>query len=158
FILVLLIIVLVGYLSSSFILGRLFDIFDHALERTPFVKYIYSSIKDVFDAFVGEKKKFDHPVLAQIYGEDVWEIGFITQQDMSHFGLTDYMAVYCPQSYAIAGKVYLVPKHKVRVLSNITAADAMKFVVSGGVTGSVHPHIITPGGNSEAAEGDITGG
>src|SRR6202012_937850 len=92
---VLIIIVAVGYLSSSFIVGRLFDIFDHALERTPLIKYIYSSIKDVFDAFVGEKKKFDHPVLARIYGEDVWEIGFITQQDVSHFGLPDYMAVYC---------------------------------------------------------------
>lgn len=134
---VLIIIVAVGYLSSSFIVGRLFDIFDHALERTPLIKYIYSSIKDVFDAFVGEKKKFDHPVLARIYGEDVWEIGFITQQDVSNFGLEDHMAVYVPQSYAIAGKVYLVPKHKVKILENITAGEAMKFVVSGGVTGLV---------------------
>lgn len=153
FVMVLFLIILVGYLSSSFILGRLFDLFDHALERTPFVKYIYSSIKDVFDAFVGEKKKFDHPVLAQIYGEDVWEVGFITQQDMSAFGLTDYMAVYCPQSYAIAGKVYLVPKHKVRILENITAAEAMKFVVSGGVTtGHVHGPVLNAEGQDVAED------
>ncbi|HEY0612510.1 MAG TPA: DUF502 domain-containing protein [Chitinophaga sp.] len=72
FVLVLLLIIVVGYLSSSFIVGRLFDLFDHMLERTPFIKYIYTSVKDVFDAFVGEKKKFDHPVLVQIYGVDVW--------------------------------------------------------------------------------------
>ncbi len=65
------------------------------LERTPFIKYIYTSVKDVFDAFVGEKKKFDHPVLVQIYGVDVWEMGFITQADVSGFGLEGYTAGIC---------------------------------------------------------------
>ncbi|NIG52038.1 DUF502 domain-containing protein [Chitinophaga sp. Cy-1792] len=134
FVVVLLLIIIVGYLSSSFIIGRIFDLFSHLLERTPFIKYIYTSIKDVFDAFVGEKKKFDHPVLVQIYGEDVWEMGFITQPDVSSFGLEDYMAVYVPHAYAITGKVFMVPKRKVKQLTNISAGDAMKFAVSGGVT------------------------
>ncbi|RAJ85878.1 putative membrane protein [Chitinophaga dinghuensis] len=134
FILVFLLIIVVGYLSSSFILGRIFALFDKLLERTPFIKYIYSSIKDVFDAFVGEKKKFDHPVLVQIYGVDVWEMGFITQGDVSNFGLEGYMAVYVPHAYAITGKVFMVPNTKVKQLTNISAGDAMKFAVSGGVT------------------------
>ncbi|TWF44277.1 putative membrane protein [Chitinophaga polysaccharea] len=134
FALVLLLIVVVGYLSSSFIIGRIFDLFDHLLERTPFIKYIYTSIKDVFDAFVGEKKKFDHPVLVQIYGIDVWEMGFITQSDVSHLGLEGYMAVYVPHAYAITGKVFMVPKERVKPLTNISAGEAMKFAVSGGVT------------------------
>ncbi|HEY9261741.1 DUF502 domain-containing protein [Chitinophaga sp.] len=134
FALVLLLIIAVGYLSSSFIIGRIFDLFDHLLERTPFIKYIYTSIKDVFDAFVGEKKKFDHPVLVQIYGVDVWEMGFITQADVSNFGLEGYMAVYVPHAYAITGKVFMVPKDRVKALTNISAGEAMKFAVSGGVT------------------------
>ncbi|WP_291947660.1 DUF502 domain-containing protein [Chitinophaga sp.] len=134
FVLVFLLIIVVGYLSSSFILGRIFALFDKLLERTPFIKYIYSSIKDVFDAFVGEKKKFDHPVLVQIYGVDVWEMGFITQSDVTNFGLEGYMAVYVPHAYAITGKVFMVPKTKVKQLTNISAGDAMKFAVSGGVT------------------------
>ena len=134
FALVLLLIVVVGYLSSSFIIGRIFDLFDHLLERTPFIKYIYTSIKDVFDAFVGEKKKFDHPVLVQIYGIDVWEMGFITQSDVSNLGLEGYMAVYVPHAYAITGKVFMVPKERVKPLTNISAGEAMKFAVSGGVT------------------------
>ncbi|NSL89858.1 DUF502 domain-containing protein [Chitinophaga solisilvae] len=134
FALVLILVVGVGYLSSSFIIGRIFDLFDHLLERTPFIKYIYTSIKDVFDAFVGEKKKFDHPVLVQIYGVDVWEMGFITQPDVSNFGLEGYMAVYVPHAYAITGKVFMVPKEKVKPLENISAGEAMKFAVSGGVT------------------------
>ncbi|MET3874792.1 DUF502 domain-containing protein [Chitinophaga sp. OAE865] len=134
FALVLLLIIVVGYLSSSFIIGRIFDLFDHLLERTPFIKYIYTSIKDVFDAFVGEKKKFDHPVLVQIYGVDVWEMGFITQTDVSNLGLEGYMAVYVPHAYAITGKVFMVPKEKVKPLTNVSAGEAMKFAVSGGVT------------------------
>ncbi|GAA4303020.1 DUF502 domain-containing protein [Compostibacter hankyongensis] len=130
----------VGYLSSSFLVKRLFDLFDYLLERTPVIKYIYTSIKDVFDAFIGEKRKFDHPVLVTVYADDVWEIGFITQQDMSQFGLEEMMAVYVPMSYAISGKVYLLPRHKVRPLDNVSAADAMKFAVSGGVTALYHEH------------------
>lgn len=126
---------LVGYLSSSFILGRLFDLFEKLMERIPVIKYVYSSLKDVFDALMGEKKKFDHPVLANIYSDDVWEIGFITRQDASEFGLTDVVAVYVPMSLAISGKVYFVKSSKVTPLENFSAGDAMKFAVSGGVTG-----------------------
>ncbi|SKA21544.1 Uncharacterized membrane protein [Chitinophaga eiseniae] len=134
FALVLALVVVVGYLSSSFIIGRIFDLFDHLLERTPFIKYIYTSIKDVFDAFVGEKKKFDHPVLVQIYGVDVWEMGFITQTDVTSLGMEGYMAVYVPHAYAITGKVFIVPKERVKPLENVSAGEAMKFAVSGGVT------------------------
>lgn len=134
FIIVLIIILFVGYLSSSFIVGRLIDMFDHMLERTPFIKYIYSSVKDVFDAFVGEKKKFDHPVLVNVYGEDVWEMGFITQNNLRSLGLEGYLAVYVPHAYAITGKVFMVRQEKVKPLHNVSAGEAMKFSVSGGVT------------------------
>ena len=134
FVIVLVLVVLVGYLSSSFIVGRLIDMFDRILERTPFIKYIYSSVKDVFDAFVGEKKKFDHPVLVNVYGEDVWEMGFITQEDVRALGLEGHLAVYVPHAYAITGKVFIVRREKVRSLTNVSAGEAMKFAVSGGVT------------------------
>lgn len=133
FLIVMVFIILIGYLSSSFLLGRLFDLFDTILEKTPFIKYIYSSVKDLFDAVVGEKKKFDHPVLVNIYAPDVWELGFITQKDMTRFTLQDCLAVYIPQSYAIAGRLFLVHKDRVRPLEHISAGEAMKFAVSGGV-------------------------
>lgn len=144
FAIVLILIIFVGYLSSSFIVGRLIDMFDHILERTPFIKYIYSSVKDVFDAFVGEKKKFDHPVLVNVYGEDVWEMGFITQENVRSLGLEGYMAVYVPHAYAITGKVFIVRQEKVRPLTNISAGEAMKFAVSGGVTHITETHAAQP--------------
>ena len=72
-------------------------------------------------------------MLVNVESAEVWRVGFITRQDLTDFGLQDFVAVYLPQSYALAGHVYLVKKDRVRVLTNISSADAMKFVVSGGV-------------------------
>jgi uncharacterized membrane protein len=134
FLVVLLIVLGVGYISSSFIVGRLVDLFDRILERTPGVKIIYSTLKDFFEAFAGNKRKFDKAVLVSIEAPDVWRIGFITHEELHEFGLHDYMAVYLPQSYAFAGHVYLVKQDRVRLLTDINSADAMKFAISGGVT------------------------
>src|SRR5699024_6340967 len=78
-IIVLAVILIVGYLSSFFLVGRLFELFDHLLERTPVIKYLYTSFKEVFEGFMGKKKKFDHPVLVNLYNPEVWEVGFITR-------------------------------------------------------------------------------
>lgn len=126
---------LIGYLSSIFFLGRLFDLFERLLEKIPVIKFLYSSLKEVFDSLIGQKKKFDRPVLAHIYSDEVWELGFITQDDVSDFGLKNTVAVYVPMSLAISGKVYFVLSSKITTLDNISAASAMKFAVSGGVAG-----------------------
>jgi uncharacterized membrane protein len=65
---------------------------------------------------------------------DVWRMGFITKDDMSDFGLIDYVAVYIPMAYSVAGNVYIIPKSRVKPITNITSAQTMKFAVSGGVT------------------------
>jgi uncharacterized membrane protein len=127
-------IIIIGFLSSFFIQSRIFGLFDHWLEKTPGVKFIYSTVKDFFEAFAGEKKKFDKPVLANVDDNDVWRVGFITQKDMTHWGLKDYVAVYVPMAYSIAGNVYLIPSSRVRPITDINSTDAMKFAISGGVT------------------------
>jgi uncharacterized membrane protein len=134
FVIVIVSVVLIGYLSSFFIQSRLFSLFDKWLEKTPGVKYIYSSVRDFFEAFAGEKKKFDKPVLANVDDTDVWRIGFITQKDMTHWGLQNYLAVYIPMAYSIAGNVYILPSNRVKPITSITSSDAMKFAISGGVT------------------------
>ena len=125
---------LIGYLSSSFIFGKLVDGFDKLLEKTPGIKFIYSTLKDFFEAFAGEKKKFTRNVLANVDDNDVWRVGFITQNDMQEFGFKDYVAVYIPMSYSVAGNVYIIPRERVRPITNISATQTMKFAVSGGVS------------------------
>ncbi len=133
FILVLLIVILVGYISSSFIVGRMVELFDKILERTPGIKIIYSTVKDFVEAFAGNKRKFTKSVLVTIDGNDVWRIGFITQEELDQFGLQDFVAVYVPQSYAFAGHLYIVKKDRIRMLTDVSSSDAMKFAISGGV-------------------------
>jgi uncharacterized membrane protein len=134
FILVIIIVFGVGYVSSSFIVSKLVDLFDNILEKTPGIKIIYSTIKDFFEAFAGNRRKFDRAVLVSIEAPDVWRIGFITHEELTEFGLQEYISVYIPQSYAFAGHLYFVKKERVRMITDITSTDAMKFAISGGVT------------------------
>jgi uncharacterized membrane protein len=85
-----------------------------------------------FEAFAGDKKKFTQNVLANIDDNDVWRIGFITREDMSDFGLIDFVSVYVPMAYSVAGNVYIVPKNRVRAITQYSSTQTMKFAVSGG--------------------------
>jgi uncharacterized membrane protein len=134
FLVVVMLVLMVGYISSTFIVGKLLQWFDNILERTPGIKIIYSTVKDFLEAFAGNKRKFNQPVLVSIEAADVWRIGFITQQSMVNFGLKDHVAVYVPHSYAFSGVTYLVKRDRIRQVEDVGSADAMKFIVSGGVT------------------------
>ena len=134
FVLIILFILVVGYLSSFFVLSRVLSVLDKSLERTPGIKLFYSFVRDFFEAFAGEKKKFTKSVLANVDDTDVWRVGFITQEDMAIFGMENYVAVYLPMAYSVAGNVYIIPKERIRPITNVSATQSMKFAVSGGVT------------------------
>ncbi len=134
FIIIIGFIITTGYLSSFFVMSRILSVMDKFLERTPGIKLFYSFIRDFFEAFAGNKKKFTKSVLANVDDTDVWRVGFITQDDMSSFGMENYVAVYLPMAYSVAGNVYIIPRERVRPITNISATQSMKFAVSGGVT------------------------
>jgi uncharacterized membrane protein len=134
FVVVISLVLFVGYISSSFVFTKIVEGFDNLLAKTPGIKFIYSTLKDFFEAFAGEKKKFTKNVLANVDDNDVWRIGFITQDDMEEFGFKDYVAVYVPMAYSVAGNVYIIPKGRIKPITNISAVQSMKFAVSGGVT------------------------
>lgn len=128
--------IVLGWLGSTFFVWKfLIDFFDNILERTPFLKFIYSSVKDVVESFMGDKKKFTQPVLVKMrISPEVFQIGFITQKDLSKLGLANKVAVYLPHSYAVSGFLVIVDKDNITPL-DINPADAMKMAVSGGITG-----------------------
>ncbi len=134
FIIIIGFVILVGYLSSFFVMARILSLFDKLLDRTPGIKLVYSFVKDFFEAFAGNKKKFTQSVLANIDDVDVWRVGFVTQDDMQKFELEGYVAVYVPLAYSVAGNVYIIPRSRIRPITNISPAQSMKFAVSGGVT------------------------
>lgn len=133
FVIIICALIVIGYLSSNFITSRVFSLFDRWLERAPGIKFIYSSIKDFFEAFAGNKRKFTKPVLVSINAPEVFQIGFVTDESASEFELIDYVTVYVPMSYSFAGNTYVVPKTRVRKIEKISASEALKYAISGGV-------------------------
>ncbi len=124
---------LAGNIFTRFLIARAEDLF----RRLPFVRLVYNAVRDLMEAFVGEKKRFDQPVLVQIFpGSEARALGFVTRKDLDGMGMGDRVAVYFPQSYNFAGQLLLVPKSSTRPVEMDSTA-AMTFVVSGGVSGQV---------------------
>jgi uncharacterized membrane protein len=129
------IIILVGRLASNVFVQGTLNSMDSILTRTPFVKLLYTSIKDLIEAFMGEKKRFDQPVVVSLAAGGYAEaIGFVTRQSLEFLGLDGRVAVYFPQSYNFAGNLLLFPRDQVRPL-HVESAELMTFIVSGGVSG-----------------------
>ncbi len=124
-----------GYFTTNFAFKTFSDWFDHLMNKIPLVKLIYASIKDLLAAFVGEKRKFNKPVLVTINKDNnLFQIGFVSQADLSDLGLTDMVAVYFPHSYAFSGNHFLVSRENIKPLT-ISGSIAMKFIISGGISG-----------------------
>jgi len=140
FVLTLVLITLIGFVGSTFLARSFLAMFDRLLERLPFVRFLYSSTKDLVNAFVGEKRRFDQPVAVRILG-DARALGFVTQKSLTRLGLDDFVGVYFPQSYNFAGSLLLVPGRDVERIS-ASSSDVMAFIVSGGVTDV--PQLTTP--------------
>ena len=136
FIIIIGLVTVIGYLGTRFFVGKwLFDSFEHVLERTPGVKYIFSSVRDILKSFVGDKKRFNKPVWVCVnVNPEIWRIGFMTQKDMTHFGMENKVAVYLPHAYAISGWVIITEGKNVKPVKDMTSGEAMKFAVSGGIT------------------------
>jgi uncharacterized membrane protein len=128
------IITVAGWLGSTLLFHPLVALGEELLQRIPFLKTLYGALKDLVEALVGNKRKFDRPVLVKVGGMDAERLGFITQADLSHLGLpSTKVAVYFPHAFAWSGNLLIVPTASVTLL-DARPADVMKFVVSGGVS------------------------
>jgi len=127
-------IIVIGFLTSNFLGRKFFELIEKLFKKLPLVKLLFSALKDVIEAFAGEKKSFDKPVLATIVpAADAKVVGFVTRESLENLGLSDHVAVYLPQSYNFAGNVLLLPKESVKPL-DVESSQAMAFVVSGGIS------------------------
>lgn len=133
----LLLITFLGWLSTRFFTGKIINLIDRLLEKIPLVKTLYSVIKDTFQSFLGEKKSFSKVALVPMPGTSMKVIGFVTSEEVEEVihSLKDHVAVYVPQTFQVAGFTFLIPKEEIEWL-DIKPEEAMKFVLSGGVSSS----------------------
>ena len=134
FLVTVVLITLFGFLAQSFLTRSVFNVVENLLDRLPFVRLLYSSTRDLLNAFVGEKRRFDQPVLVTPYpGGVARAIGFVTQESLSGLGLVGHVTVYLPFSYSFAGTLLIFPTSAVTPIA-ADSADVLAFIVSGGVT------------------------
>lgn len=127
-------ITLIGFFASNFLTRNLFSLLDQLFAKLPFIKMLYSAIRDLVYAFVGDKKSFNQPVLVRLFPDnDIRVVGFLTREGLESLGLKESVAVYLPQAYTFAGYMVVLPKERVTPLP-IESSKAMAFILSGGVS------------------------
>lgn len=139
-------ITLTGVLASNVLTQGLVAAFDGLLDKLPFVRLLYGSARDLAEAVVGDKRRFDSPVMVTLHAaSEAKALGFITRRDLAALGVADHVAVYFPFSYSFAGQLLLVPGRHVVPLET-SNAELMTFIVSGGVTDAPVSTITPPPG------------
>ena len=134
FVVTVLLITFFGFLAQSFLTRSALNLVERLLNRLPFVRLLYSATRDLLNAFVGEQRRFDKPVLVAPYpGGVARALGFVTQESLTSLGLDGHVTVYLPQSYNFAGTLLIFPTSAVTPIA-ADSADVMAFIVSGGVT------------------------
>jgi uncharacterized membrane protein len=134
FVVTLSLVTLVGLLTSNVVGKRVFQVTDRMLSGMPLVKLLYTSIKDLIRAFVGDHKSFDQPAAVALFPGGARMLGFVTRDGLHMLGLPDFVAVYFPQSYNFAGQLTVVPREQVELL-DAPSSEVMTFIVSGGISG-----------------------
>ncbi len=126
---------LIGFIGTVLLTNPAVRWFSNLINKTPVVKIIYSSVKDLLSAFVGSKKKFTHPVLVRLSADsDMQQIGFLTQDDLTDLGISNEMvSVYVPFAFSMMGNLFVVPKANITHLE-ASPTETLKFVISGGIT------------------------
>jgi uncharacterized membrane protein len=131
----LLLITFIGFIGSTIIFKPLVIYFDKIMVRAPLIKIIYTAVKDLVSAFVGQKKRFTEPVLVQLdRASNIEKLGFITNKDLSVIGISnEKVAVYLPHSYAWSGNLIIISTKYVKPIQ-ASSTELMKFIISAGVT------------------------
>ena len=134
FVIVILLITFVGFFTRKYNTG-IFIWFEDLVSKVPLLSLIYSSIKDLMNSFVGDKKKFNKPVLVKVEN-NLYKPGFVTSDDLKDIGLPGMVSVYLPHSYNFSGNVFLTDKKNIKPLKN-SSSEVMKYIVSGGISGKI---------------------
>jgi uncharacterized membrane protein len=126
-------IALIGYLTGNVVGNRLLSWLEAGLQRVPLIRILYNSLRDLFGAFVGQKRKFDKPVAVELNKHGLKVLGFLTSEHFDDPQLAGHVSVYLPESYNFAGNLIVVPREHVHPL-DADGAEFMAFIISGGVT------------------------
>jgi len=133
----LLLIMIVGFIASNIIGSRLIAFSDNLLQRLPLARGIYTSAKQIIDAFtVQGKNAFQKVVLLEYPRKGLYVLGFVTGnskgeiQEKTH---AETLSIFIPTTpNPTSGMLILAPRHEVIDLE-MTIEEGMKVIISGGL-------------------------
>jgi uncharacterized membrane protein len=139
FALAMVLISIVGVLARYYIGKRMIEWLDAAMMQVPLFNKFYGAIKQVNEAFSGNKNSFKTVVLVEFPREGMYSVGFITHDqhgEVQQKTLEKVVAVFIPTTpNPTSGFLVLVPEAKVTRL-DMSVADGIKYIVS---LGSIAP-------------------
>ena len=135
--LMLLVVLLTGLVAANYFGQRLVSFWEGLLVRIPFVKSIYSSVKQVSDTvFAPNGQAFRKALLIEYPRQGSWTIAFQTGSPgtkiTTHLG-NEYLSLYVPTTpLPTSGFFLMMPKDSVIEL-DMTVDEALKYIISMGV-------------------------
>jgi uncharacterized membrane protein len=131
------IVVVTGVIAANFAGQRLIRFWEAVLGRIPFVKSIYTSVKQVSDTLLsGSGIAFRKALLVEFPHDGAWTIAFLTGTPASAVSMHldgEHVSVYVPTTpNPTSGYFIIVPKARTREL-DMSIDEALKYVISMGV-------------------------
>ncbi|MET1084205.1 MAG: DUF502 domain-containing protein [Burkholderiales bacterium] len=135
--LTLFIVLVTGVLTRNIIGERLLVVWEGLLNRIPFVKSIYSSVKQVSDTLLSPTgQAFRKALLVQFPREGSWTIGFLTGApggDVANYLEGEYVSVYVPTTPNPTGGYFVMMRRSDVIELDMSVDDALKYIISMGV-------------------------
>lgn len=129
----------IGILARYYIGKRMIEWLDTAMMNVPLFNKFYGAIKQVNEAFAGNKNSFKTVVLVEFPREGIYSVGFITSEqhaEVQQKTKEKVLCVFIPTTpNPTSGFLVLVPEDKVTKL-DMSVAEGIKYIVS---LGSIAP-------------------
>ncbi len=129
----------IGILARYYIGKRMIEWLDTAMMNVPLFNKFYGAIKQVNEAFAGNKNSFKTVVLVEFPREGIYSVGFITSEqhaEVQQKTKEQVLCVFIPTTpNPTSGFLVLVPEDKVTKLE-MSVAEGIKYIVS---LGSIAP-------------------
>jgi len=131
-----------GVLARYYIGKKIIDWTDRVLMRVPLLNKFYGAIKQVNDAFAGNRHSFKTVVLVEFPGPGNYSVGFITSEQQGEIQQKTgqkLISVFVPTTpNPTSGFLILVPEEKLTKLA-MSVTDAIKYIVSLGAISQEYP-------------------
>jgi uncharacterized membrane protein len=135
---------LIGEIARYYFGRKLIQLVDLALMRVPLLNRVYSTLKQINEAFTSNRAAtFKQVVLVEFPRPGLFSLGFITRAqngEAQAMTPTALVSVFVPTPPLTSGSIVLVPETEV-VKLDMSVADGIKFIMS---LGSVFPAYPSP--------------